>query len=88
MTDVDAKRQRDESDTARAVEVADLNRMGDMNIDDVYVLMDVQLRERPGPRVLYQRWEKQNWAAYDIDFTEDKVHWQALPPPPLQAVQK
>jgi ribonucleoside-diphosphate reductase beta chain len=66
-------------DVARGVEAADLRGMGNMDIDDVYTLMDVQLRERPGPRMLYQRWEKQNWSAFDIDFTEDATHWPALP---------
>jgi ribonucleoside-diphosphate reductase beta chain len=68
-----------EVDVARTVEAADLKQMGEMDIDDVYTLMDVQLRERPGPRELYIRWEKQNWQAYAIDFTEDKGHWEALP---------
>ena len=47
-----------DTDVARTVEAADLKKMTGMNVDDVYVLMDVQLRERPGPRELY-----------DLDFT-------------------
>lgn len=70
MTDVDV---------ARSVEKASLRDMGEMDIDNVYTLMDVQLRERPGPRELYQRWEKQNWEAYALDFSEDAQHWQVLP---------
>lgn len=69
-----------ETEVARNVEAASLTQMRDMDIDDVYTLMDVQLGERPGPRELYKRWEKQNWEAYAIDFSEDKPHWQALPP--------
>jgi hypothetical protein len=26
---------------------------------------------------LYARWEKGNWSAMDIDFTQDKVDWWA-----------
>ena len=68
-----------DTDVARTVEAASLKDMESMDIDNVYTLMDVQLGERPGPRELYQRWEKQNWESYAIDFTEDKQHWEALP---------
>ncbi len=70
MTDVDV---------ARTVEAADLKKMTGMDVDDVYVLMDVQLRERPGPRELYKRWEKQNWVVHDLDFTQDRLDWQGIP---------
>jgi ribonucleoside-diphosphate reductase beta chain len=66
-------------DVAKTVEAADLKQMTDMDIEDVYTLMDVQLRERPGPRELYYRWERQNWSAGDIDLTKDKEDWQMLP---------
>src|SRR5688500_2038960 len=66
-------------DVAASVEAATLNQMSDMDIEDVYTLMDVQLRDRPGPRELYKRWERQNWSAYDIDLTKDKDDWQMLP---------
>jgi ribonucleoside-diphosphate reductase beta chain len=66
-------------DVAGRVEAADLKEMSDMDIEDVYTLMDVQLRERPGPRELYSRWEKQNWSAMSIDLTQDKQDWANLP---------
>jgi ribonucleoside-diphosphate reductase beta chain len=66
-------------DVAKTVEKAHLQDMTDMNIDDVYTLMDVQLKERPGPRDLYQRWEKQNWSAYEIDFSKDRDDWANFP---------
>lgn len=64
---------------AQEVEKADLQQMERMDIDDVYVLMDVQLRERPDARELYKRWEKQNWAAYDVDFAKDRDDWKLFP---------
>ncbi len=70
MTDVDV---------ARDVEKAGLGDMSNMDVDNVYVLMDVQLRERPGPRELYKRWEKQNWVVHELDFTQDKQDWQGIP---------
>ncbi len=66
-------------DVAERVEAADLKQMSDMDIEDVYTLMDVQLRDRPGPRDLYIRWEKQNWSAHAIDLTQDKEDWASLP---------
>ena len=27
---------------------------------------------------LYKRWEQNNWSAYDLDFSEDRVGWDAL----------
>jgi ribonucleoside-diphosphate reductase beta chain len=70
MTDVDVAQQ---------VEAASLGQMEKMDIEDVYTLMDVQLRERPGPRELYYRWERQNWSAGEIDLTKDKEDWKSLP---------
>jgi ribonucleoside-diphosphate reductase beta chain len=70
MTDVDV---------ARTVEAAGLKEMTGMDVDNVYVLMDVQLRERPGPRELYKRWEKQQWVAHDLDFTKDAEDWKGIP---------
>ena len=66
-------------DVARNVEKARLGDMTNMDVDNVYVLMDVQLRERPGPRELYKRWEKQNWVVHDLDFTQDRQDWLGIP---------
>lgn len=68
-----------DTDVARDVEKADLKGMTDMNVDNVYTLMDVQLRERPNSRELYKRWEKQNWSVYDLDWTKDKEDWKNIP---------
>lgn len=68
-----------EVDVAREVEKAGLDEMSAMDIDNVYTLMDVQLRERPTPRELYKRWEKQNWSVYDLDFSKDVSDWAILP---------
>jgi ribonucleoside-diphosphate reductase beta chain len=68
-----------ENDIARDVEQADLKGMGNMDVDNVYTLMDVQLRERPNARELYKRWEKQNWSVYDLDWTQDAQDWAAVP---------
>jgi ribonucleoside-diphosphate reductase beta chain len=68
-----------DTDVARTVEAAGLKEMTGMDVDNVYTLMDVQLRERPGPRELYKRWEKQNWVVHDLDWTKDKEDWAGIP---------
>jgi len=66
-------------EVADAVETATLEQMSDMDIDNVYELMDVQLRERPDPVDLYRRWERQNWSVFDLDFTRDIQDWGRMP---------
>ena len=62
------------------VESADLAELGDLDIDDVYGHIDALLRELPGPLDLYRRWERQQWAASDVDFSVDRLHWAAFNP--------
>jgi ribonucleoside-diphosphate reductase beta chain len=68
-----------DTDVARTVEAAGLKDMSSMDVDNVYTLMDVQLRERPSPRELYKRWEKQNWSVYDLNWAQDTEDWKNIP---------
>jgi ribonucleoside-diphosphate reductase beta chain len=65
-------------DIVRDVETADVEGLGKTDVEDVYKQMDHLLSTRPSPIELYNRWEKQQWAVADLDFTEDKVHWENL----------
>lgn len=65
-------------DIVREVEGADIAGLGRVDIDDVYQQMDHLLQSRPTPLDLYDRWEKQNWAVQDLDFSEDVEHWKNL----------
>lgn len=47
-------------------------------IDDVLHIIDEGLVNLPTYRELYYRWERQQWKASEIDFTEDRRQWQAL----------
>jgi ribonucleoside-diphosphate reductase beta chain len=67
-------------ETVELVERSNLSQLGNLDIDDVYVHIDTLLQELPGPLDLYQRWERQQWAAQSIDFTADRQHWKALGP--------
>lgn len=55
-----------------AAETAELKQLGDVPIDDVLGIID---RETPDYRQLYYRWERQQWAAGSIDFSEDRRQW-------------
>ena len=65
----------DAQQTAMRVEDASLPELEHIDIDDVYVQMDVLLQSRPTPMDLYDRWEHQNWSTQDLDFSRDAQHW-------------
>jgi ribonucleoside-diphosphate reductase beta chain len=65
-------------DIVREVEAADVKGLESIAIDDVYQQMDHMMQARPSPMDLYNRWEKQQWAVADLDFTQDKEHWANL----------
>jgi ribonucleoside-diphosphate reductase beta chain len=62
------------------VENTPLAGLKDLDIDDVYVHIDTLLAELPGPLDLYKRWERQQWSATELDFSTDKVQWEAFHP--------
>ncbi len=55
---------------------AELKELGDIPVDDVLGMLD---RKPPGYRDLYYRWERQQWEAGAIDFSEDRRQWSELP---------
>ena len=65
-------------ETVDRVEGASLKDLRTVDIDEVYVQMDWLLKSRPTPMNLYHRWEKQNWSTQDLDFSEDKAHWDSM----------
>lgn len=60
------------------VDRATLGELRSLDIDDVYEQMDWLLQQRPTPLDLYHRWEKQNWATQDLDFSQDREQWQDM----------
>jgi ribonucleoside-diphosphate reductase beta chain len=60
------------------VESASVEDLRTLDIDLVYAHMDWLLEARPDPMDLYRRWERQNWATQDLDFSEDREHWQGM----------
>jgi ribonucleoside-diphosphate reductase beta chain len=65
-------------DIVREVEDADVKGLERVDVEDVYQQMDHLLQARPSPMALYNRWEKQQWAVADLDFSQDKIHWENL----------
>src|SRR5256885_971827 len=43
------------------------------------VEMDGLIGQDTVPAALYRRWEKQQWAVSDLDFSQDKADWLSLP---------
>ena len=60
---------------------ASLKELGDIRIDDVMEFLDRGLDNMPSYMDLYRRWEKQQWAVSDLDFTPDREMWLTLTPP-------
>jgi ribonucleoside-diphosphate reductase beta chain len=55
----------------------DLTVQGDVaTITDETKLPQVKLMT---PLQLYRLWERQNWASHEIDLTQDRRDWEALP---------
>jgi ribonucleoside-diphosphate reductase beta chain len=55
---------------------AGLTDMGDIRIDDVLSFIDRGVENMPSYMDLYRRWEAQQWAVADLDFTLDRKEWE------------
>jgi ribonucleoside-diphosphate reductase beta chain len=55
---------------------ASLIELGDIRIDDVLRFIDRGLERMPSYLDLYRRWETQQWAVSDLDFTPDRELWE------------
>jgi ribonucleoside-diphosphate reductase beta chain len=54
---------------------ASLKELGDIRIDDVLSFIDRGIENMPSYMDLYRRWEAQQWAVGDIDFSLDRLDW-------------
>jgi ribonucleoside-diphosphate reductase beta chain len=62
----------------RRVEEAPLDQLVRISVDEVQVQMDSYLDSEMDSTSLYRRWEKQQWAVQDLDFSADVQQWTAL----------
>lgn len=58
-----------------------------LTIEQVDVEMDRLIAPDVDSGSLYRRWEKQQWAVADLDFTQDKADWLSLPEGVRQVTQ-
>jgi ribonucleoside-diphosphate reductase beta chain len=72
--------QMKEADAVELVEKTPLTGLADLHTDVVYTHVEFLGRELPGPVDLYQRWERQQWSATEIDFGVDRRQWEGLHP--------
>src|SRR6266480_3320371 len=49
-----------------------------ISIDEVQVQMDSYLDTEMDATSFYRRWEKQQWAVQDLDFSADVQQWKSL----------
>src|SRR4030088_3188100 len=75
-------------DAIRRVEEAPLKELVGVSVDDVEAQMDHLLEPEIDSASLYRRWERQQWAVADLDFTADVQHWQNLPENIRQVMQR
>ena len=54
---------------------ANLKELGDIRIDDVLAFIDRGIENMPSYTDLYRRWEAQQWAVGDLDFSLDRQDW-------------
>src|SRR5216684_1303694 len=74
-------------DAVRRVEEAPLADLVGVSVDDVEAQMDHLLEPEIDTASLYRRWERQQWAVSDLDFSADVQHWQNLPANIRQVMQ-
>jgi len=61
-------------------ETRDLRELADVDPDRILDGLNESIARRmPSYRDLYLRWERLNWKVSDLDFTQDRVDWLALP---------
>jgi ribonucleoside-diphosphate reductase beta chain len=75
-------------DIVRKVEDAPLRDLVRVSIDEVQVQMDSYLAPEVDSGSLYRRWEKQQWAVADLDFTPDQQQWSTLDEGQREAVRR
>ncbi|HVE92685.1 MAG TPA: ribonucleotide-diphosphate reductase subunit beta [Actinomycetota bacterium] len=75
-------------DVVREVESAGVEELRSVDIDSVYAQMDHVMQTRPSPLDLYDRWERQQWAVQDLDFSEDVGHWKSMFEPLREGLQQ
>ena len=75
MTDADTL------EAIRRVEETPLRELVNVTVEDVAIQMDSLLDPGLDSSTFYHRWETQQWAVSDLDFSQDRVQWRNIPAP-------
>ncbi len=67
-------------EAVRRVEEAPLGELLAVDLEDVQAQMDHLLGPEIDAASLYRRWETQQWAVSELDFSRDQQDWSALQP--------
>ena len=62
-------------DLFKQIDVAQMRNINDVSIDDVLEYLHEQIAEQPDYVEQYQRYLKQRWDVYELDFTQDYRDW-------------
>lgn len=65
-------------EVVRRVEEAPLQDLVNVNVDDVVVQAEAYSDPDFDSTSFYRRWETQQWAVSDLDFSQDRVQWAAM----------
>jgi ribonucleoside-diphosphate reductase beta chain len=76
------------SEVVRKVEEAPLQDLLRVSIDEVQVQMDSYLDPEVDSASLYRRWERQQWAVSELDFSEDVRQWSSVPEGSREALRR
>ena len=71
----------DTLEAIRRVEETPLRELVNVTVEDVAIQMDSLLDPGLDSSTFYHRWETQQWAVSDLDFSQDKVQWSNIPAP-------
>ena len=64
-----------------------LGQLAQTPVDDVLALIDVEETRLPTPQELYWRWERQQWRAQDLNFSQDQTDWAAMATPEMRPIR-
>lgn len=61
-----------------AVDGSELREIGEIDIEDVLAYLHSDLRRLPDYLTLYQRYLRQRWNVYEVDFARDAEQWREV----------
>ena len=73
-------RRINDEEVEQQVSIAPLRSMSDLYIDDVLAVVERGAKKLPSYLDLYRKAISQAWSPDELDFSQDRLEWQALSP--------